>query len=225
MDATIALRLITNRAANQAKEAQEARERLIGALQVDGPAHLDSLMREVLKAEGDAAPWRELMERVEHHGVREALAEQRERATTVLLEYGISMSTSPVSNEKNLADHEGHRRFLSYVASWEIEGETPAEEPAPATEEQPAPAPAVVDVPTATPAQKRTLAAIRDNGVKIQEFRVGKATVMVERGERPRKDMVEWVIAQGWADRDQSTSLFAGQAVTLTVIGEAILAG
>ncbi|MGW2951548.1 hypothetical protein [Streptomyces eurythermus] len=224
MDAAIALRLITNRAASQAKGAKEARERLIAALKIDGPTHLDSLMREVLKAEGEAAPWRELMERIEHHGVREALAKQRERATAVLLGHGISMSTSLVTNEAHLAEHEGHRRFLSCVATWEIEDETPAEGPAPATEEQPAPAPAPVAVPKITSAQRRTLEAIRDNGVKIQEFRVGKATIRVERGEKPRKDMVEWAIGQKWATRDRSASLFQGQAVTLTEAGAAILA-
>ncbi|MGO4423014.1 hypothetical protein AB4Z54_31010 [Streptomyces sp. MCAF7] len=47
---------------------------------------------------------------------------------------------------------------------------------------------------------------------------------MSEAAERPRKDMVEWVISQGWATQDTSRSLFQGQPVTLTDVGEAILA-
>lgn len=78
--------------------------------------------------------------------------------------------------------------------------------------------------PKVTAAQKRTLLAIRDNGVTLQEFRVGQTQVSVERGEKPRKDMVEWVISQGWAKQDTSRSLFHGQKVSLTEIGEAILA-
>ncbi|MDX3372314.1 hypothetical protein PV387_41185, partial [Streptomyces sp. ME02-6987-2C] len=84
---------------------------------------------------------------------------------------------------------------------------------------------APVKAPKVTPAQKRTLEAIRGNGIKISEFRVGKATVTAEHGECPRRDMILWVIEQGWAVRDQSTSLFQGQAIGLTEIGTAILAG
>ncbi|MDQ0762027.1 hypothetical protein [Streptomyces canus] len=100
--------------------------------------------------------------------------------------------------------------------------DAPNEETAEQAEAEPAPAP--VNVPTATPAQQRTLEAIRDNGVALQELRVGQCRVTVERGERPRRDMVEWVVGQGWARQARNTSLFDGQAVTLTDIGEAILA-
>ncbi|MFF5668835.1 hypothetical protein ACFY8S_01645 [Streptomyces hygroscopicus] len=223
MDAKDAIVLLTARANSEAAAAEKARERLIKGCEVPGSS-LDQLMDAVLLADAMAKPWAELIVRIERHGVREGLATQIQKVTEALLNYGIALSTSMVTNAARLHEQEGMRRFLSLAQSMDIEDEAPAEEPAPATEPDPEPEPATVQVPKATPAQKRTLAAIRDNGVKLREFRVGQTQVSVERGEKPRKDMVEWVIGQGWATQDTSRSLFHGQAVSLTEIGEAILA-
>ncbi|MEU2487077.1 hypothetical protein ABZ593_21020 [Streptomyces sp. NPDC012617] len=225
MDASIALNLITSRAAHVFEEDEAARTRLTKALAIDG-AQLDGLMDTVLNSAGRAKPWHQLMKRIEKHGVREGLTKQREEAMECLLQWGFSMSTSMVSNAQRIAEQDGLRRFLSTTEGWEIDAdETPAEEVTPEPAPEPTPEPAPVETSTATPAQKRTLAAIRDNGVKLQEFRVGRTNVEVERGDRPRKDMVEWVISQGWATTDTSRSLFQGQPVALTAVGEAILAG
>lgn len=54
---------------------------------------------------------------------------------------------------------------------------------------------------------------------------MGRTSIEAERGaRRPRKDMVLWVVEQRWAKVDTSTSLYTGQKVTLTELGEAILA-
>ncbi|WP_086859774.1 hypothetical protein [Streptomyces milbemycinicus] len=221
MDATKAIVFLTARANSEAAAAEKARERLIKGCEVVGSS-LDHLMDAVLVADAMAKPWAELMVRIERHGVREGLAKQIQKVTEALVNYGIALSTSMVTNAARLHEQDGLRRFLSLAQSMDIEDDAPAEEQAPAAE--PEPEPAAVQVPKATPAQKRTLAAIRDNGVKLRESRVGQTQVSVECGEKPRKDMVEWVISQGWAKQDASRSLFHGQAVSLTEIGEAILA-
>jgi hypothetical protein len=221
MDAKKALVILTARANSEADAAEKAREQLIKGCEIEGSS-LDHLMDAVLVADAMAKPWAELMVRIERHGVREGLAKQIQKATEALVSYGISLSTSMVTNAARLHDQDGLRRFLSATHGMDIEDEAPAEETAPQIEEQPAPAP--VKVPKATPAQKRTLTAIRDNGVKLQEFRVGVTEVSVEDGYKPRRDMVAWVIEQGWAKKDTSRSLFNGQTVSLTDLGDAILA-
>ena len=221
MDAQTAIKLLTARANNEAKAAREARERLIAGLQVPGSS-IDHLMDAVLVADAMAKPWAQLMQRIERKGVRDGLAEARAKATEALVEFGIALSTSLVTNAERLAAQDGLRRFLSGTQGMDIEDDTPEPQEA---EVRPEPAPAPVVVPQVTPAQKRTLAAIRDNGVRVSEMRVGQTKVAVRQGDKPRLDMVTWVIDQGWAQRDTSTSLYAGQNVTLTEIGEAILAG
>ncbi|MFJ1607003.1 hypothetical protein ACIOHS_27070 [Streptomyces sp. NPDC088253] len=225
MDATTALRFLTNRATSETEAAETARQNLKAACDIKG-SRLSSLMEAAMVADAMARPWADLLVRIEKHGVREGLAKMRTKATEDLVVYGVSLSTSLVTNAERLHEQDGLRRFLSGIAGMDIEDDAPAaEEAAPTVEEEPAPAPTAVDVPKVTPAQRRTLEAIRDCGVEIQELRVGQARVSVQSGDRPRKDMVEWVIEQGWAARDHSTSLYAGQAVTLSEVGTAILAG
>ncbi|RWZ74878.1 hypothetical protein EQK42_16625 [Streptomyces albidoflavus] len=221
MDASTILNRLTSRANHVLEEDEAARTRLTKALAVDG-APLDGLMDAVIDSAGRAKPWRQLMKRIEKHGVREGLAKQREEATERLLQWGFSMSTSMVSNAQRIAEQDGLRRFLSTTDGMEISAdETPAEEVA----AEPAPEPAPVEIPKPTPAQKRTLAAIEGDNIRLQEFTTGSGIkVMSEKAERPRRDMIEWVIAQGWATADTSRSLFQGQPVTLTTVGEAILA-
>jgi hypothetical protein len=220
MDATTAHRILTTRAEDVFDQDVKARTRLTDALTIDG-ATLDGLMDAALVSAGTAKPWHQLMKRMEVHGPAEGLAKQREEAIESLLQWGFGMSTSLVSNAQRLAEQDGLRRFLSATDGMVINEE---ETPAPTEEPAPKPAPAPVTVPKVTPAQKRTLEAIRDNGVRLQEFRVAATRVEVARGERPRKDMVEFVIAQGWAQQDTTQSLFTGQLVSLTAVGEAILA-
>lgn len=223
MDATLALKFLTVRANSTAEAAVTARQALSDACAVPG-SDLTHLMEAAMAADSEAKPWAELFRRIERHGVREGLAKQREKATEALVSYGIALSTSLVTNAARLHEQEGLRRFLSATNGMEVDEETPAGEPTLAPD--PAPAPAAVAAPKVTPAQKRTLGAINTQGVALREFMVAGGTkVTVERGEKPRKDMVEFVIDMGWAQRDTTRSLFQGQPVTLTEVGKAILAG
>ncbi|MFF4292127.1 hypothetical protein ACFY0N_00555 [Streptomyces vinaceus] len=227
MDATTALKRLTNRANNAFDEDQETRARLRSALTVDG-AQLDSLMDAALRTAGKAKPWSDLMKRIERHGVREGLAKQRQEATEALLMYGFSMSTSLVANAARLAEQEGLRRFLGSTDGFEVdEDEAPAEATEEAAVPAPQPAPPAEPAPKVTKAQRRTLLAIRDTNVKFREFTVrdGIKVSSDDPDTRPRKDMVEWVISRRWAKADSSTPLLFGQAVTLTDLGRAILAG
>ncbi|MFJ6561941.1 hypothetical protein ACIQMV_19185 [Streptomyces sp. NPDC091412] len=225
MDAKIALQFLNIRANGEFQAAEDARKKLADACAIKG-SNLTHLMNTALVADANAKPWADLFVRIERHGVREGLAKMRQKATEALVDFGIALSTSLVTNAERLAEQDGLRRFLSSTNGMDIdEDQAPAEEAAPEVAAQPEPAPAPVEAPRVTPAQKRTLEAIRDNGVKLSEFRVGQTQVSVERGEKPRKDMVMWVIEQGWAQCDTSRSLFTGQRVTLTKAGEAILAG
>lgn len=225
MNAEKALSLLSSMAENSFDASEKARQELTKACAVKGFLELAHLMETVMVADANAKPWQDLFRRVERHGAREGLAKMRENVTEDLVSYGVALSTSMVVNAERLAEQDGLRRFLSATNGMDIdEGLAPAEEAAPEGEAQPEPAPAPTEVPKVTPAQKRTLEAIRDNGVELQEFRVGRTTVGVECGDRPRKDMVLWVVEQRWAKADTSTSLYTGQKVTLTELGKAILA-
>ncbi|MEU0060739.1 hypothetical protein [Streptomyces sp. NPDC006334] len=185
-----------------------------------------SLIRTAMGVAAEALPYRRVLEYAEKVGVRVALTDVRKDLTRQLLSRSAGSSTCQIRNEAARMEVEAAQRFLANTDGLLDRFEdAPIEETGEQAEAEvePAPAPAPVDVPTATPAQKRTLEAIRDNGVAIQELKVGRLQVTVERGERPRRDMVEWVVSQGWA-KQAAASLYNGQAVTLTGIGEAILA-
>ncbi|WP_228994704.1 hypothetical protein [Streptomyces sp. DH8] len=228
MDATTALNLLTLQAERSFERAEIRRERLARLLTRQG-SDLTMTVESVLTAEAEAAPWARLMQRIERHGVREGLAAEREKATSDLLGYGISLSTSLVTNAARLAEQDGLRRFLTATNGMDIdEDQTEEPTPAPASAEEPAPAEEVTEVPKATPAQKRTLAAIRDNGLTLRwtsHSLKSRTAVCVESGDRPRLDMVEWVIGQKWARYTSDAPMSAGRGVALTAVGEAILAG
>ncbi|MGW3445650.1 hypothetical protein [Streptomyces sp. NPDC001076] len=184
-----------------------------------------SLIRTAMDAAAEAVPYRRVLEYTEKAGVRVALTDVRKELTRQLLTRSAGSSTCQIRNEAERLEVEAAQRFLANTDGLLDHFEdAPSEETADQAEAEPVPAPAPVDVPTATPAQKRTLEAIRDNGVTLREGRVGQTHVSVERGDKPRKDMVEWVISQRWAKRDNTSSFFYGQKVSLTEMGEAILA-
>ncbi|MEU8870473.1 hypothetical protein AB0D24_04770 [Streptomyces javensis] len=226
MDAATALKHLTFRAENAFDQEATARQRLTEALAGPQASHLDSAMGAVLTAAGIAKPWALLMRRVEKTGVTAALAKQREEATEQLLQYGHGMSTSLITNAKTHAELEGLRRFISSTdtVADEIDDEAPQPAPESATAE---PEPKKAELPKATSAQKRTLQSIKEAGVVLSEQSIAKGRrVSVNAGHQaPRRDMVEFAISQKWAKADTTTSLYHGQAVTLTEVGEAILAG
>ncbi|MFD9422256.1 MULTISPECIES: hypothetical protein [unclassified Streptomyces] len=223
MDATTATDLLTRQATRHFEQAETARTRLVDLLARHG-SQLSMAIDSVLVAEAAATPWVRLMRRIDRNGAREALVAEREKAMNDLLGYGISLSTSLVTNAARLAEQDGLRNFLSTTNGMVID-EGQVEESTPEAAEEAAPTPEVVEIPKVTPAQMRTLAAVRDNGVTLGEKKVGHLVVRAQRGDRPRVDMVQWVISKGWAVSDASRSLHQGQPVTLTAVGEAILAG
>lgn len=225
MDAATALKRLTNRAETYIEADKQARTALADALAKAPATDLTTQIDGAFAASAKAKPWRQLMKRIERHGVREGLAKQKAEALEVLLSYGMGMSTSLVTNAARLTEEDGLRRFLNAVDTIDID-----EDDAPADDESDAaPQEATTEIPTpkATAAQKRTLQSIKEAGVKLQEFSIKDGMrVQTKPGHaRPRRDMVEYAIAQGWAQRDTSAPLFRGQAVTLTAVGEAILAG
>ncbi|MFD3851672.1 hypothetical protein ACFWVB_38240 [Streptomyces microflavus] len=216
MNATSAHKRLATRAAATIEKASTARTALIEALAFPG-VRIDDLMDAALSAEGEAKPWDRLLKRIDCHGVREGLAQQRQECMETLLQYRPNLSTSLVASAASIADQEGLRRFLA-LSDIDIDDE----DQAPAEAAAPTKAPEAA--PKATPAQKRTLRAIRDQEVKLHEYSIrdGRIVTSNDHANRPRRDMVAYVIAQGWAQADTSTSLFHGQRVTLTLIGEAI---
>lgn len=202
---------------------EAARTKLAKCLTDLGQGVDTSLIRTAMETAAEALPYRRVLIYAEKTGVREALTGVRKDLTRQLLSRTLGSSTCQIRNEAARMEVEAAQRFLANTENLlDLYGDTLSEETAQEAEPEPAPAP--VDVPTATPAQKRTLLAIRDNNIRLQEFALGKTKVMSEAAERPRKDMVEWVIGQGWAKQDTSDSLFNGQKVSLTETGEAILA-
>ncbi|CAM5479416.1 MULTISPECIES: hypothetical protein [Streptomyces] len=202
-----------------------ARTKLADCLTDLGQAVDTSRVRSAMEAAAEALPFRQVLAHAETAGLREALADMRKTLTRQLLTRSPGSSTCQIRNEAARMEIDAAQHFLATTDGLlERFADAPAEA-IPQAEPEPAPAPAPVDVPKATQAQKRTLEAIRDNGVKLQEMKVGQAIVQVTNGTKPRKDMVEFAISQGWATKDTSTSLYVGQKVQLTALGEAILAG
>ncbi|QKW06963.1 hypothetical protein HUT18_11705 [Streptomyces sp. NA04227] len=209
MDATTALRCLTHRAERAFKADEEARTRLADELGRGAVIDLSMAIDAALVSSANAKPWRQLMQRIERHGVREGLAKQKAEALESLLSYGMSMSTSLVANAARLAEQEGLRRFLNAVDTLDVD-----EDDVPAADER-------TEAGKATPSQERVvLEAIRRNGVTLQED-----GVKVEVGSCPRRSMVQYAIDMGWAVVDTSGDLRGGQAVTLTSLGEENLAG
>lgn len=220
MDAATALKHLTYYAEIRIEADEKARTALAAALANTPATELTTQIERALRSSAIAKPWRQLMQAVERYGVREGLLRQQGEALNALLSYGMGMSTCMVANAARLAEEDGLRRFLGQIDTIEI-----AEDDAPAPEPEPTPKPTMTRAAKATPAQKRTLTAIKEAGVVLSERSASEGPrVTVNLGHvAPRRDMVEAVITKGWAARDTSTSLFNGQAVTLTAAGEAIL--
>ncbi|MFI1956990.1 hypothetical protein ACH46L_03615 [Streptomyces althioticus] len=215
-------RVFESLAAPKLRAEEAARTRLADSLTNFAYGVDTSLVREVMLKAAIALPYRAVIENAKNHDIREVIDSMRKRLTRQLLTRSPGGSTCQINNEAARMEIEAAQNFLANTEGL-LEHAAESEET-----ETDAPAggePAPVEIPKkVTPAQRRTLEAIRDNGVKVVEAAVGKAYVRVEQGAKPRKDMVEWVIEQGWAKRDTSSSLFDGQAVTLTDLGDAILA-
>ncbi|MEU0181451.1 hypothetical protein ABZ312_09705 [Streptomyces sp. NPDC006207] len=125
MDATTALTKLTARANGAFAKAESARKALTDALTIPG-SPVDGLMDAVLAADGQAKPWRELMVRIERHGVRDGLDRQRAEALEALLHYGFSMSTGQVTNAARHHEDMGLRRFINVTDGMDIEAGAPA---------------------------------------------------------------------------------------------------
>ncbi|NGO66769.1 hypothetical protein [Streptomyces boncukensis] len=215
MDAATALKRLTNRAEAHIEADEKARTALADALAKAPATDLTTQIDGAFRESANAKPWRQLMKRVERHGVREGLAKQKAEALEVLLSYGMSMSTSMVANGARFAEQDGLRRFLDVVDTFEIDEDSD-------------PAGAPVEVPETTENQRAVLRAIKETGVVLKEAHVldgGVRTANREGTIAPTVDRIEWSVRQGWAVVDTSAELRDGQAVTLTSLGEAILAG
>ncbi|MFD8774508.1 hypothetical protein [Streptomyces sp. NPDC059916] len=208
MDASTALRRLAMRAESEFRADEAARARLAEDLGKGAATDLVSLIDAALVASANAKPWRQLMQRIERHGVREGLAKQQAEVLEALLSYGLCMSTSQVANAARLAEQDGMRRFLNRVDTIEID------EPSP-------------ELPPVIEGQREILRAIKDTGVVLREAHVldgGVRTANRAGTIAPAVDRVQWFIRQGWAQADTTAELRDGQAVTLTELGEALLA-
>ncbi|MEV6565894.1 hypothetical protein [Streptomyces kronopolitis] len=126
MDATTALSRLTHRAETAFANDDKARATLADSLGKASALQLTWQMEEALTASAIAKPWRDLAKRIERHGVREGLAKQKAEALEVLLQYGMTASTSQIRNVAQLAEQEGLRRFLNTVDTIEIDEDAAA---------------------------------------------------------------------------------------------------
>ncbi|MFB0617258.1 hypothetical protein [Streptomyces sp. AGS-58] len=224
---TVSLAQVFESLALSATEREEAARTRLAACLTDLAKGVDtSLVRTAMETAAEALPYKQVLKDAETAGIHEALANMRKGLTRQLLTRALGSSTCQIRNEAARMDAEAAQRFLAntdglldHFPQEAVKEVAPEAEAAPESAETATP----IETPKVTPAQKRTLEAIRDNGVKLQELKVGQALVQVERGEKPRRDMVEFVIERTWAEADTSRSLYAGQPVRLTAMGEAIL--
>ncbi|MBA0053464.1 hypothetical protein E0L36_22070 [Streptomyces sp. AJS327] len=215
MDAATALKRLTDRAEVHIEADEKARTALAEALANAPATDLTMQIDGTFRESANATPWRQLMKRVERHGVREGLAKQKAEVLEVLLSYGMGMSTSMVANSARLAEQDGLRRFLDVVDTIEIDEDSDL-------------AGTPVEVPETTEGQRAVLRAIKETGVVLKEAHVLDGGVRTENRQgttAPTPDRIDWAVRQGWAVVDTSAELREGQAVTLTSLGEAIIAG
>lgn len=222
------------RTADQAVQREQAARDALTADLARGQAITGAMFQNVMDAAAAAAPWRDVLRLADQTTVTAALRKVRGKATRDLLEHGETNSTSALTNEERRTRREGLRAFL-----WSTEAVMDALEneetvaPAPAPEPTPAPVPAPAAEPTPAPtrtasgprptkAQRAILELLATETVVIRETSIGKARAYGPRGP-VNITSVRAVISNRWAQLDTSTSLYVGQAVTLTTEGRAHL--
>ncbi|GAB2331736.1 hypothetical protein [Streptomyces variabilis] len=208
------------------KRETTARAELAAALTSDREITAP-LFQDAITHAAEAAPWRDVLRLTERMTVGAALTAVRDRTTRTLLEDGECVSTSALVNEERRLRREGLRAFLrSTEVAAEALQEQEQEVPAPvAAVAEPAPTPAApapaAPVRRPTEAQLRLLQLIatgtvivRENGRRLSAYcPTGNANFRA----------VETACRNGWAQRDNTTSLYVGQKVTLTPAGRALL--
>ncbi|EMF20383.1 hypothetical protein H114_32609 [Streptomyces gancidicus BKS 13-15] len=215
-------------AENFLKAESEARaalaERLITTAVVDASAY-----ETVMEATAAAKPWRDVLRIAENRTIAEAITAVRDRATSELLEYGESRSTSLIRNEEERMHREALRRFLGrtsglveQIAEEQAKAEQAADEqPAPQAEEpKAAPKAAPKSTPKPSPAQLRMIRQIAKGGVSVKILGHGRRQAFGVDGVGNTR-LVETVIRLGFAEFDESTSFSGGRVVQLTDAGRA----
>ncbi|MFI1956989.1 hypothetical protein ACH46L_03610 [Streptomyces althioticus] len=212
-------RVFESLAAPKLRAEDAARARLAECMTDFGRGVDTSLVREAMLKAAIARPYREVLEVALDTGIREAIDRTRKSLARTLLTRAPGSSTCQINNEAARMEIEGAQNFLANTEGL-LEHAAEAEADAPAGGD-----PEPVDVPKIGPVERRTLEAIRDNGAAFWKNRAGGFELWVERGYKPRKDMVEWAVSEGYAERDTTAGgLLTGQAVTLTDLGHDVLA-
>ncbi|MGA5340427.1 hypothetical protein ACPCK3_14890 [Streptomyces griseoincarnatus] len=220
------------RTAEQAVQREQAARDALTADLARGQAITGAMFQNVMDAAAAAAPWRDVLRLTDRTTVTDALREVRGKATRDLLEHGETISTSALTNEERRTRREGLRAFLwgTEAVMDALENEdtpTPAPTPEPTPAPVPAPAPAAKPTrassgPRPTKAQRAVLELLATQTVIIRETGIGKARAYGPHGP-VNITSVRAVISNRWARLDTSTSLYTGQAVTLTPEGRAHL--
>ncbi|MBT3167991.1 hypothetical protein HTV80_33620 [Streptomyces sp. Vc74B-19] len=208
-------------AAPKLRAEDAARARLAECMRDFGRGVDTSLVREAMLKAAIARPYREVTETALDTGTREAIDRMRKSLARQLLTRAPGGSTCQINNEATRMEIEAAQNFLANAEGLlEYAAETEeAEADAPAGGD-----PAPADAAKIGPVERRTLEAIRDNGTAFWKNRAGGFELWVERGYKPRKDMIEWAVSEGYAERDTTADgLLTGQAVTLTDLGHDVL--
>lgn len=215
------------RTAQAALAREEAARDALAASLTRGREITGAMFQNVMDAAAAAAPWRDVLRLADRMTVAAALASVRQQATRALLEHGETTSTSALTNEERRTRREGLRGFLwsTEVAMDALENEeppAPAPVPAPEPTPAPAPAPAATSGRRPTDAQLRLLQLIHTGTVVVRESGRGGLRAYCPTGNVNIR-AVETACRNGWAERDNTTSLYVGQKVTLTPEGRAHL--
>ncbi|MFF0206404.1 hypothetical protein [Streptomyces althioticus] len=197
----------------------DARARLAECMTDFGQGVDTHLVREAMLKAAIARPYREVLKVALNAGIREAIHRTRESLARNLLTRAPGSSTCQINNEAARMETEAAQDFLANTEGL-LERAAESEADAPAGDD-----PEPIDAAEIGPAERGTLVAIRDNGAAFWKNRAGGFELWVERGSKPRKDMVEWAVSEGYAERDTAADgLLTGQVVTLTDLGHDILA-
>jgi hypothetical protein len=220
------IEIITNLGGTRIEDEGKARNALATEVADMTKSLTSYILRKAMEATADAMPWRFLLEDQEDGEQIAVFLKLRKRLTIQLIRTTSNTSSCTIVNEQDRMKWNGVRRFLEdtdYLVSALEAAEQAATEPA---AEQPAPAPEPakpVPARRPTPAQRKALELIARGGVERSQFGIKDRIRIASSDGVVYADTLDVLEREGWAKVDHSTSLFHGQAVSLTATGQAHL--
>jgi hypothetical protein len=214
------IEMLTNLAGDRIHSEDRARKALADEASDMTRGLRAETIRKAMRAAAEAAPYRALMEDTSDSSPDELFLKLRSRLTRQLIRAHSSSSSCDLINLEDRMKWDGVRRFLEdtdFLVDM-LEAPEPTEAPAPAAQPEPP-----VSKRRPTPAQRKALELIAQGKVRRSQFTLKDPIRISSLNGSIYADTFEVLRREGWAECDHSSSLFQGQAVSLTDAGRAAL--